>query len=48
MLPVMLVDMRNPFVPCKRNLTYSVSILVSVEETLKPLVDRIYMSFRSR
>ena len=40
------IGMRNPFVvavaPCKRNLMYSVSTLVSVEETLQPLVYRLY------
>ena len=31
-----------PLFYVKGNLMYSVSILVSVEETLKPLVDRLY------
>ena len=39
------IGMRNPFIvaipPCKRNMMYSVSTLVSVEETLKPVVDRL-------
>ena len=40
------IGMRNPFVvaipPCKRNLTYTVSIPVSsVQETLKPVIDRL-------
>ena len=40
------IGMWNPFVvavaPCKRNLMYSVSTHVSIEETLLPLVDRLY------
>ena len=39
------IGMRNPFVvaisPCKRNIMYSVGSFVSVEDTFKPVVDRL-------
>ena len=39
------IGMRNPYIvaisPCKRNIMYSVGSFVSVEDTFKPVVDRL-------